>query len=349
MPVVERVDLRRMGAGPTGDKRLSLPLHRAIEETLARQEQVIIFLNRRGFAPSVRCQACGELAACPSCSVALTFHKKSGTLVCHYCGFVRRLGGTCERCGVASLVLEGLGTEKLEETLAAAFPEARVARLDRDVASGKGVERVMNKMRAGEIDILVGTQMVTKGHDLPKVTLVGVINADAALSIPDFRASERGFSLLVQVAGRAGRGDASQRARVLVQTYDPEQTAIVFASRHDVDGFLDQELVDRQELGYPPFSRIALVRVEAIAEADAQKAAGVLADAARASLPPHVEILGPAPAPLARLRNRFRYRVMLRGRDRRSLRQVLAALELVRAKLPAQVRVAFDIDPVQLL
>ena len=348
MPKVERIDLRRMGAGPTGDKRLSLPLHRAIEDTLAKKEQAILFLNRRGFAPSVRCQSCGELAACPSCSVALTFHRRGGgTLACHYCGYTRPSTPRCTKCGKASLVLEGLGTEKLEETLAAAFPTARVARLDRDVATGKGVERILARVRAREVDLLVGTQMVTKGHDLPHVTLVGVINADAALSIPDFRAAERGFQLLVQVAGRAGRGDAP--GRVLVQTYDPEQPAIVFAASHDVDGFIDRELKDREELGYPPFSRIVLVRVEAVVEADASHATAHLAEAARHVGAPNVDVLGPAAAPLARLRNRFRYRVMLRSKDRKALRTVLAALELARADLPSKVRVAFDVDPMQLL
>ena len=350
MPRVERIDLRRMGAGPTGDKRLSLPLHRALEETLAKKEQAIIFLNRRGFAPSVRCQACGELAACPSCSVALTFHKRSGgTLTCHYCGYTRHSSPRCQKCSAEAMILEGLGTEKLEETLAAAFPTARVARLDRDVATGRAVEAIMARVRARDVDILVGTQMVTKGHDLPHVTLVGVINADAALSIPDFRAAERGFQLLVQVAGRAGRGDASQNARVLVQTYDPEQPAIVFAARHDVDGFLDRELENRQELGYPPFSRIALVRVEAVVEDDAKLAAGRLAEVARRESSPDVEVLGPAAAPLVRLRNRYRYRVMLRGKNRKALRSTLAALDRLSGELPSRVRVAFDMDPMQMM
>ena len=348
MPRVELIDLRRMGAGPTGDKRLSLPLHRAIEDTLARGEQAILFLNRRGFAPGVRCQACGELAACPACSVALTFHRRSGgTLACHYCGYTRPSAPRCEKCGEASLLLEGLGTEKLEDTLIAAFPGARVARLDRDVASGKGVEKILARVRAREVDLLVGTQMVAKGHDLPHVTLVGVINADAALSIPDFRAAERGFQLLVQVAGRAGRGEAP--GRVLLQTYDPEQPAIVFAAKHDVDGFIDRELENRHELGYPPFSRIALIRVEATAEADASSTAAVLAEAARKTGVVGVDVLGPAPAPLVRLRNRFRYRVMLRAADRRALRTVLVALHTMRGEVPKKVRVSFDVDPMQML
>ena len=213
MPTVEVVDLRRIGAGPTGDRRISVVLHRAIEQTLAAKEQTILFLNRRGFAPSIRCEGCGELASCPNCTVALTFHRQGG-MRCHWCDYQAAMPAKCKKCGSDRIALEGLGTEKLEETLAVAFPNARIARLDRDVASGKQVEKILARVREREVDLLVGTQMVTKGHDLPHVTLVGVINADAALSIPDFRASERAFQLLVQVAGRAGRGDVTgARAR----------------------------------------------------------------------------------------------------------------------------------------
>jgi primosomal protein N' (replication factor Y) len=352
MPRVEIVDLRRIGAGPTGDKRLSLPLHRALEATLAAKEQAILFLNRRGFAPSVRCEACGEMAACPSCSVALTFHKRAGSILrCHYCEFETHMPQACKACDAPgeSLVLEGLGTEKLEETLSAAFPTARVARLDRDVASGRTVDKVLSRMRAREIDVLVGTQMVTKGHDLPHVTLVGVVNADAALSIPDFRAAERAFQLLVQVAGRAGRGDVP--GRVLVQTYDPEHHAIAFAAKHDVTGFTERELVDRRELGYPPFSRMALVRVDAVSEDEARQACAHLAAVARnaAGTTPGIDVLGPAPAPLTRLRNRHRFRMMVRAAERRDLRKVLLAVEQARATLPRDVRSGIDIDPVQFL
>ncbi len=351
MPRVELLDLRRIGAGPTGDKRISLPLHRALEETLEAKEQAILFLNRRGFAPSVRCTACGELAACPSCSVALTFHKRGGSILrCHHCGYQHTMPPACANCGVAALVLEGLGTERLEDTLSAAFPEARIARLDRDVASGKAVEAILARMRCREIDILVGTQMVTKGHDLPHVTLVGVINADAALSIPDFRAAERAFQLLVQVAGRAGRG--ASPGRVLVQTYNPEHSAIVHSVTHDVRGFTERELADRRELGYPPFSRIGLVRADSVDEALARAACDTMARLAyetSARAGGKVDVVGPAPAPLTRLRNRFRYHVMLRSSDRKALRRVLGQLDLARAALPRSVRCSIDVDPVQLL
>jgi primosomal protein N' (replication factor Y) len=381
MPRVEIVDLRRIGAGPTGDKRISLPLHRALENTLEHGEQAILFLNRRGFSPSVRCQACGEMCACPHCSVALTFHKRAGSMLrCHYCEYEIAMPGKCAKCDApgSALALEGLGTEKLEETLSVAFPTARIARLDRDIAGGgiaagaagagdgtfgarprRGlhqtvsarstpVERVLARMRAREIDILVGTQMVTKGHDLPHVTLVGVVNADAALSIPDFRAAERAFQLFVQVAGRAGRGDVP--GRVLVQTYDPEHHAITFAAKHDVAGFTERELVDRRELGYPPYSRVALVRVDAVDEDEARAACGELARIARiAAEGSKVDILGPAPAPLTRLRGRHRFRLMARSADRAALRKVLLAVERARGELPRNVRSGIDVDPVQFL
>jgi primosomal protein N' (replication factor Y) len=353
LPKVEIVDLRRIGPGPTGDRRISIHLHRAIEETLAAKEQAILFLNRRGFAPSIRCEGCGELATCPQCTVALTYHKRRGEIMrCHWCEYEARVPQRCAKCDSDRIALEGLGTEKLEETLAAAFPEARIARLDRDVASGKDVEKILAKVRAREVDILVGTQMVTKGHDLPHVTLVGVISADAALSIPDFRAAERTFQLLVQVAGRAGRGESP--GRVLVQTYDSDHHAITFAARHDVMGFLERELRDRKELQYPPFSRMALARVDGLDEKATQEATAELARVARAVArgtdgPDKLHVLGPSAAPIAKVRNRYRFRVLLRSTSRESLRRGALALHAAIAGLPRNVRVAIDVDPVGLL
>ncbi|HLK41442.1 MAG TPA: primosomal protein N' [Polyangiaceae bacterium] len=350
LPRVELVDLRRIAPGPTGDRRISLPLFRAIEETLRAREQVILFLNRRGFAPSVRCTSCGQPVVCAACSVALTFHKGTSSVRCHYCDYDAPLGAACSKCGEAAFELEGTGTEKLEETMAAAFPEARVARLDRDVAAGKKVEAILARVRKREVDILVGTQMVTKGHDLPDVTLVGVVNADAALSIPDFRAGERAFQLLVQVAGRAGRGDAP--GRVIVQTWDPAQEAVALAARHDVDAFLERELANRRELGYPPLSRSALVRVDAADEQEARHACEQLSRVAReasAARGGQVDVLGPAAAPIARIRSRWRFRVMLRARERPPLRETLAAVDRARPNLARDVRASIDVDPVQLL
>ena len=348
MPRVEVVDLRRIGAGPTGDRRISAVLHRAIQETLEAKEQTILFLNRRGFAPSIRCESCGELAACPHCTVALTFHKRgqgSGTMRCHWCDFQTQVPPRCKKCGADRIALEGLGTEKLEETLAEAFPGATIARLDRDVASGKQVEKILDRVRSREVDILVGTQMVTKGHDLPHVTLVGVINADAAISIPDFRAAERAFQLLVQVAGRAGRGD--KPGRVLVQTYDPEHHAIQHAIHHDVTGFFEHELRDRRELNYPPFSRMVLARIDSLDEAEAQAAGAVLARAARAATDEaDVMVLGPTASPISKVRNRFRFRVTLRSTSRERLRQGALAIHAAMQSLPRGVRASIDVDPV---
>ncbi len=346
LPKVEVVDLRRIGPGPSGHKLLSLPLHRALEQTLAAGEQTILFLNRRGFAPSVVCEACGDVCGCPSCSVALTLHRSSGQrLFCHYCDYSCPLPETCPRCGSNKLAQEGAGTERIEHVLGEAFPGARIARLDRDVAAGAKSARVLDRMRRGEIDILVGTQMVTKGHDLPAVTLVGVLNADAALSMPDFRASERTFQLLVQVAGRAGRGDTP--GRVVIQTWDPDHPAIRLSVRHDVDGFVEREMRDREELGYPPFSRMALVRVDAVDERRARTEAERLAAIAKQAAAPGVLVIGPAAAPIARLRNRFRFRFMLRSVERAPLRKALLAV--ARAPADRHVRVAIDIDPVSML
>jgi primosomal protein N' (replication factor Y) len=351
LPEVTLVDLRRMRAGPTGERLISLPLHRAVEATLAAGQQVILFLNRRGFAPSVVCEACGVVVTCPSCSVALTYHRAGGgSLRCHYCDYGTPHVNMCEACKAPALALEGLGTEKLEDAIAKAFPNARVGRLDRDVAAGARSEVVLDRMRSGELDILVGTQMVTKGHDLPRVTLVGVLNADAALSLPDFRAAERAFSLLVQVAGRAGRHDL--RGRVLIQTRTPEHPAVALAARHDVLGFLDKELAERKEARYPPYFRLVLVRFDAVEEEVARAAAQDLAMRARVTQPVldrRVEVLGPSAAPVARLRGRFRFRVMLRSADRKALRAV--AIELVRAaeRIERRVRVVVDVDPVAML
>lgn len=345
LPDVELIDLTKMGAGPSGDPLLSLPLHRAIEENLEVGGQTILFLNRRGFAPSLLCGGCGTIAECPNCSVALTLHRARGArLECHYCEFLARIPERCPSCQCDKFVEEGLGTERVEALLADSFPTARLARLDRDVASGTKSAEIVDRVRRGEVDILVGTQMVTKGHDLPGVTLVGVLNADAALSLPDFRAAERTFHLLVQVAGRAGR--AETKGRVLIQTRNPEHPAVKAAQTHDVRGFIEHELEIRKEVGYPPYSHVALVRLDGMNENEVGQEAKRLAEFAE-KVDPRVEILGPAPAPLARLRNRFRFRFMLRCENRAPLRQVL--LQIARAPVSRRVRLSLDVDPLSML
>jgi primosomal protein N' (replication factor Y) len=346
LPKVEVVDLRRVGAGPSGDRLLSLPLHRALERTLAAHEQAILFLNRRGFSPSLVCEECGHVVECPNCAVALTVHRARGERVtCHYCDYSASVPKKCAECHLEHLAEEGAGTERIEALLQETLPGARIARLDRDVAAGLKSEAILERMRRREIDVLVGTQMVTKGHDLPWVTLVGVLNADAALSMPDFQAAERTFQLLVQVSGRAGRGDSP--GSVIVQTRNPTHPAIAMAVSHDVMAFVEQELADRKELRYPPFSRIALVRIDAVDASVARREADRLAAIARGAAPRGVDVVGPAPAPLTRLRNRYRHRFLVRGPARGPLRAVLMAV--ARAEPDRRARVVIDVDPVSML
>lgn len=350
MPPVELVDLQRYRSGPTGHHLLSAPLYRGLEACLANQGQAILFLNRRGFAPALRCASCGQVQECPACSVALTLHRGPGLLRCHYCDFLRGATSGCLQCNHGQLEELGLGTEQLESMVKDAFPEARVARLDRDTASGRGVEEIMERLRQRELDVLIGTQMVTKGHDLPGVTLVGVILADQSLAFPDFRAPERTFQLLSQVAGRAGRGE--QAGRVLLQTYQPDQPVLRWAQKHDFSSFCAAEMQERSEHGFPPFQRLVAVRVDAVDEGRAKDAARLLAQVALAD--PAVQsgqvgVLGPAPAPITRIRARYRYRFLLRSPERPPLRAVaLRIVERIEAGL-GPVRASVDVDPVNML
>ena len=347
MPDVEIVDLRRHRRGPTGHPLVSGPLHAAIGRCLESSHQAIIFLNRRGFAPSLRCASCGAVAECPACSVALTEHRGQGALRCHYCDFHRSVAVPCALCGSTEYKRLGVGTEQLQKAVEESFPKACVARLDRDTASGDGVEAVLDRLRSGDVDVLVGTQMVTKGHDIAGVTLVGVALADQSLAFPDFRASERTFQLLAQVAGRAGRADT--RGEVVLQTFQPDHPAVRFAAQHDYESFYAEEIRDREEVGYPPFARLVTVRVHAGAEAGARGATQLLADTARqhqAVKDGAVQVLGPAPAPLLRLRGRYHYRLLLKSPDRKLLRNVTAHLAArIDTGLPP-AHATLDIDPV---
>ena len=346
MPSVEIIDLRKYM--PDGEAMLSAPLRAAIGETLAAGDQTILFLNRRGFATFVLCRGCGHAFRCPHCSVSLTYHRHSDRLSCHYCGFQQRVPDICPSCGAAETIeRKGLGTEKVADAVATGFPGARIARLDRDVATGAKIEAVLARVARREVDVLVGTQMVTKGHDFPGVTLVGVLCADTGLNLPDFRASERTFQLLAQVAGRAGRGD--KPGRVMIQTYRPAAPAVVAAAAHDYASFFAAESAARAELGYPPHGRLIAVRIDG---ADAHEVAGVahrlaqLAEAAaqRPESAGQVEVRGPVPAPLERLRNRTRWQIWLRSGDRQALRRV--ARSLLVAEVASTVRVGLDVDPI---
>jgi primosomal protein N' (replication factor Y) len=346
LPEVQLIDLRTYM--PDGEAMLSAPLAAALAETFAAGDQAIIFLNRRGFATFVLCEACGHAFRCPHCAVSLTYHQHADRLLCHYCGYGQRVPEVCPSCSArGAITRKGLGTEKVAEALAERFPAARVARLDRDVATGNKIEAVLGRVARREVDLLVGTQMVTKGHDFPGVTLVGVLCADTGLSLPDFRAAERTFQLLTQVAGRAGRGDRA--GRVIIQTYKPDEPAVAFAAHHDYLGFYAAEVVNREERRYPPAGRVVAIRVDgpdpaAVATTAERLAALAVASATREA---DLEVLGPAPSPLARLRGRSRWQLWLRGTDRAALRRVVRSVAA--AEIAAGVRVSVDVDPVSAL
>ena len=340
-PRIELVVLQRPG------EYLTPELTAAMEETLKRGEQVLLFLNRRGYAPVVFCRECGEALECPNCSLTLTYHRGSGILLCHHCGFSQPAFPVCPRCEGTRFRTVGIGTERLEEELRQRFPGVGVARLDRDsVTSEKRLYDLLLRLRRGEIQIVVGTQMVAQGHDLPGVSLVGVIWAEGGLHLPDFRAAERTFQLLVQVAGRAGRGTSP--GRVILQTRLPHHYAVACALREDYEGFYREELERRKQLGFPPFSRLALlvfsgIRPEKTEEA-ARESASFLASLGRA------EVLGPAPAPLPRLAGRYRWQVLLRSLRSSALDQVLRAFLREKSRLvPSGISVTLDRDPEELL
>jgi primosomal protein N' (replication factor Y) len=343
LPPVEILDLRVRPPGPDG--LLSPLLAEAIAGTLAAGQQSILFLNRRGFSTVILCRACGHVLRCPDCAVSMTFHRGRNRLVCHYCGRSENTPNACPKCRQRKLEGMGMGTEQVESVVRAKFPSARIARLDRDTADeGRGVERLLAQVHAGEVDVLVGTQMVTKGHDFANVTLVGVLAPDQGMNLPDFRAAERTFQLLEQVAGRAGRGELP--GRVLVQTYNPKHAAIECLRTHDYEGFVKAELTERQDTQYPPFSRMIALRVDGPDEDQVRVVAAEAAARARAA-GDGVRILGPAEAPIARLRGRTRWQVWLGGTERAPVARAARAAAAV--VLPRDVRLAVDVDPQSVL
>ncbi|HEX9708775.1 MAG TPA: primosomal protein N', partial [Candidatus Thermoplasmatota archaeon] len=368
LPPVRLVDLRelrrrgREERGPGGDGGagrgagivLSAALVDAVQERLRRREQVILLLNRRGYASFVQCLECGDVRTCEHCSVSLTYHRVRHRLVCHHCRFEEGAPERCHRCGSRDLSFRGLGTEQVERVVAETFPGARIARMDVDTTSAKGSHHeILSRVEKGEVDILLGTQMIAKGLDFPRVTLVGVVNADVGIHLPDFRASERGFQLLSQVAGRAGRGTLG--GEVVVQTSIPEHYVIQAALHHDFEAFAARELEERRGPRYPPFVRLANV---VLSSPDARAAADAAGDAVRwvkAWLPRaraavgEVEVVGPAPSPIERLHGRWRWHFLLRTPSATDLGIVSRAFVEGFSPRAGDVRVAFDRDPVALL
>ena len=351
LPTIELIHMANHRNGPHGQSLISGPLHQEIKRTLEKKQQIILFLNRRGFAPNMLCKACGTVIQCTDCAVSMTLHRRPPRLICHYCGATRPEPSRCPSCGSPAVEPIGSGTQKIEELLASLFPGARVGRLDRDVADASSAETVLSRLRNGELDILVGTQMITKGHDFPSVTLVGVIQSDVGLHMPDFRAGERTFQLLTQVAGRAGRAELPGIA--LVQTYSPEHPAIECARTHDFHSFAAQELEARRELGYPPYGKLAALRLNSPDPDKVELAARTLMvklrEAWQRSGQPEVAILGPSPAPLAFLQNRHRWQIFIKGPTYAPVRRLLEAVITDIESPPNDVRIRLDIDPVSML
>ncbi|NOX97336.1 MAG: primosomal protein N' [Nitrospirae bacterium] len=349
MPEVEIIDMRKELITRGNRSVFSFFLQQAIRETLERREQVILFLNRRGFSTFVLCRECGEVVRCKHCDVSLIYHSKTDRIHCHYCNCQQEKPQFCPECRSRKIGYLGVGTQKVENEVAKLFPQAILGRMDSDTMTRKGSHaRMLNSFRKQEVDILIGTQMIAKGLDFPRVTLVGVVSADTALSLADFRAGERTFQLLTQVAGRTGRGDLG--GKVIVQTYNPEHYSIQSARLHDYAGFYRQEIKFRQELGYPPFKHLINITLQSPNQDRLIKLAQSLGKLLEAGAEKGVEVLGPVPAPLPRLKSRWRWRIILKGNKVCQMREVVKE-SLTQLKGPASrgVKILLDIDPMGML
>ncbi|HZP21935.1 MAG TPA: primosomal protein N' [Terriglobales bacterium] len=349
LPEVEVLDMREEFQRTKKDEVLSRKLVAEIGERLERGEQIMVLLNRRGYSAFVLCRECGESVQCKNCAIAMTYHKREHRLVCHYCGYMRPAPRTCPKCGSEYVQYLGAGSEKLEHILHGQFPQARIARLDRDtVRSREDFERMLTALHAGEIDLLVGTQMIAKGHDIANVTLVGVVGSDAALSFPDFRAAERTFQLLTQVAGRAGRGDTP--GKVVLQTFFPDHYAIQFAAAHDYHGFYGKEIRFRSWMHYPPFNVVSNVLVRSQKLEEALTWSGILGKWFDTAKKDGVRVMGPAAAAIVRLKTEYRYHFLLKSPSRERMNTLLRAVldHAVQQKIPRN-NVVVDVDALSLV
>jgi primosomal protein N' (replication factor Y) len=352
LPDVKIVDLRESKNYRGIRRYITAELSDAMKETLSRGEQILLFLNRRGFATFPVCADCGQTLKCNNCDISLTLHQESNAFKCHYCGFMRASASKCLHCGSSRIKHLGLGTEKIELAVKALFPDSRVARMDRDTTSRKGaIVSLLKGLRNHEIDILVGTQMVAKGHDFPKITLVGIICADLSLSFPDFRAEERTFQLLAQVSGRAGRGDSP--GRVILQTYNPDHFSIKASKAQDFKAFYKKEIEYRRALSYPPFARIIQLKISGRDMRKTREHAQVLGDLCLKlqnrdkTFKAYVEILGPVEAPLHRIAREYRWQLLLKSRRVNFLHRFVRQLLFENQKIfhNRMVKVAVDVDP----
>ena len=348
MPAVQLIDMREEFLETRKQETFSRKLLEAIGGRLENGEQTIVLLNRRGFSSFVACRSCGERVQCINCSLTLTFHKRDRRLLCHYCGYAEKVPSVCPKCASEHIYFLGLGSEKVEEELHRAFPAARIARLDRDTVTGKRhYETILHEFREGNYDVLVGTQMIAKGHDIPNVTLVGVVSADVGLAMPDFRAAERTFQLLTQVAGRAGRGNVP--GIVLIQTINPDHYAVRMAAAQDYQAFYEKELHFRRMMLYPPFSAMANVLVRSEKKELAMRMSAELGILLQPP-PEKLRIMGPAEAPVPRLKNEYRYQFLIKAASRKSLNELL---QKIRAFAVAQkwgaTALVIDVDPLTLM
>ena len=349
LPEVEIIDMRQEFQETGHEQVISRKLAAEIKERFDRKEQVMVLLNRRGYSPVVLCRTCGKTLECQNCAIALTHHKREHKMICHYCGFTAPVPKACVHCGSEYVYFLGTGSEKLEELLHGMFPQARIARLDRDTVRGhEDFERTLNALSEGELDLLVGTQMIAKGHDIHGVTLVGVVGADSALGLPDFRASERTFQLLTQVAGRAGRGQSP--GKVILQTYFQDHYAVQYAARHDFTGFYDKELRFRSWMHYPPYSALANVLIRSDKLDEALQWSGTLGKWFEQNRHEGVRVLGPAAAPILRLKRDYRYHFVLKSPSRGKLNLTLRAMlaYATQQKIP-RTQVIVDVDALWLM
>jgi primosomal protein N' (replication factor Y) len=349
LPEVELIDMKQEFQETGQEQVVSRKLAEEIRERLERKEQVMILLNRRGYSPVSLCRACGKTLECKNCAIAMTHHKRARRMECHYCGYTAPVPEKCIHCGSEYVYFIGTGSEKLEELLHGMFPTARVGRLDRDTVRGKDdFERVLSALNEGELDLLVGTQMIAKGHDVHGVTLVGVVGADIALGLPDFRAAERTFQLLTQVAGRAGRGQTP--GKVVLQTYFPDHYAVQYAARHDFAGFYEKELQFRSWMHYPPYASLANVLIRSDKLDEALQWSGTLGKWFESTRHEGVRVLGPAAAPILRLKRDYRYHFVVKSQSRQKLHALLRAMLAYAAsqKIP-RTQVIVDVDALWLM
>jgi primosomal protein N' (replication factor Y) len=382
LPEIEVIDLNKIHKKEMPSENISPKLFQAIDETLSAREQIVILYNKRGFSSYLQCNSCNEVLLCPNCSVAFTYHKGKKRLLCHYCGHTEGIPNKCPLCRnpkttrvevdadgnlvaskkhlekVGDLIHRGSGTEKVVEEITNFFPNARIARLDRDTVSGKDSYReILGSMKNGKADILIGTQMIAKGHDIPGVTLVAIIDADVGLHLPDFRASEKAFQLITQASGRAGRGDT--QGRVLIQTREPNHPTIVAASKGRFKAFARYEMDYRKSLNYPPWGKLLRVVISSTNSQDAYSLSCNVKDiltkfvnqklAAANDGEINLTLLGPSPAPHERLRGRFRWHFLIKSNSAKSISELANSLNLIKLNKANDCRISVDVDPVDML